>query len=480
MNWREDILSFTENNEITGLEYEELCAKYLRNIGYSSIETTKKSGDQGVDIIAYKNGYKYAIQCKYYSAPVGNSAIQEVVAGASFYDCNKKMVITNNSFTPSARELAECNDVSLMPGITSEVIHSSLSFRRMNVGELYSEYKHSLPSKESLFGYVSHDDLERQYRAKICEAEKSYKYLRNKNLDKYKPTNSYNPSSLNFLFGINHRLNKTLEDYVLALLKAFRDDGLHDVESTRIHTEDNGLFILYFKNTSIVPLDPIKLKIIQAHLHSAGFQCAYDIEMIDENSFKLIISERGHTSAIEAYQQYEELKNKYNQGLIKEDKIIHYTDGYLSKKWFSSLEESVFENVGYFLLTHQSILPTNYILNPIQLFDVEYNSSTGFVTFIYYCGVDFRFFKDPRCKQYRKDIEIEDDTKCVLQISADVLLNEYFILKDEIFFNESLSPSRMQAKLTDLRTIQRDHPLTPTENITFIHSRDFICESAFE
>ena len=36
---------------------------------------TAISGDQGVDIIAYRDRVKYGIQCKCYSSNVGNSAI---------------------------------------------------------------------------------------------------------------------------------------------------------------------------------------------------------------------------------------------------------------------------------------------------------------------------------------------------------------------------------------------------------------------
>ena len=56
---------------------------------------------------------KYGIQCKYYSHPVGNKAIQEAYAGADFYDCDAAMVMTNNTFTRAARELAEKLEVEL-------------------------------------------------------------------------------------------------------------------------------------------------------------------------------------------------------------------------------------------------------------------------------------------------------------------------------------------------------------------------------
>ena len=85
-----------------GLQFEHRCAELLRYRGFHKVTVTKGSGDQGVDILAKKNGIKYGIQCKYYSYPVGNKAIQEAYAGAVFYDCDKAMVMTNSTFTRAA------------------------------------------------------------------------------------------------------------------------------------------------------------------------------------------------------------------------------------------------------------------------------------------------------------------------------------------------------------------------------------------
>ena len=82
-----------------GLQFEHRCAELLRYRGFHKVAVTKGSGDQGVDILAQKNGIKYGIQCKYYSYPVGNKAIQEAYAGADFYDCDVAMVMTNSTFT---------------------------------------------------------------------------------------------------------------------------------------------------------------------------------------------------------------------------------------------------------------------------------------------------------------------------------------------------------------------------------------------
>ena len=53
------------------------------------------------------------IQTKSYNTPVGNHAIMEVVAGKNYYKANRCIVITNNIFTKSAKDLAFANGVEL-------------------------------------------------------------------------------------------------------------------------------------------------------------------------------------------------------------------------------------------------------------------------------------------------------------------------------------------------------------------------------
>ena len=74
---------------------------------------TKKSGDQGIDIIAYKDGLKYGIQCKYYKGSVPNKAVQEAYSGSKYYNCNVAMVMTTGQFTKQAIELARALGVKL-------------------------------------------------------------------------------------------------------------------------------------------------------------------------------------------------------------------------------------------------------------------------------------------------------------------------------------------------------------------------------
>ena len=98
---------------ITHEQYEELCADHMRSCGYD-VRLTKASGDQGVDVIATKAGMTVVIQCKLYSSPVGNKAVQEVYSGKKFLAADVAVVVSNNEFTDSAKQLAHTVNVLLL------------------------------------------------------------------------------------------------------------------------------------------------------------------------------------------------------------------------------------------------------------------------------------------------------------------------------------------------------------------------------
>lgn len=100
-------------DSMTGTEFEIFCANLLKRNGYINVSGTKASGDQGIDILAQKDGVRYGIQCKCFSGNVGNSAVQEAYAGKTFYNCHVAVVLTNRQFTESAVELANKNGVLL-------------------------------------------------------------------------------------------------------------------------------------------------------------------------------------------------------------------------------------------------------------------------------------------------------------------------------------------------------------------------------
>lgn len=100
-------------DNMDGHTFEHYCADLLSKNGFTDIEVTKGSGDQGIDVIAFKDGMKYGIQCKCYASDIGNKAVQEAYAGKEYYHCHIAAVLTNRHFTRSARQLSESNNVLL-------------------------------------------------------------------------------------------------------------------------------------------------------------------------------------------------------------------------------------------------------------------------------------------------------------------------------------------------------------------------------
>ena len=99
---------------MTGKEYEDYCKKLLEEVGYQVI-VTPRSGDQGLDLIAHCGdpNVSWGYQCKRYSNPVGNRAVQEAYAGQAFYGCQYVSVVSNAGFTQAAKDLASRTHIFL-------------------------------------------------------------------------------------------------------------------------------------------------------------------------------------------------------------------------------------------------------------------------------------------------------------------------------------------------------------------------------
>jgi HJR/Mrr/RecB family endonuclease len=101
----------------TGVVFEQFLRSIFEEWGYG-VETTRTTGDQGVDLIVSKNGVRTAIQVKGYpGTSVGNAAIQEAHAGKSFYRCDSSAVITNSRYTSGAEALASSVNCHLIDAV---------------------------------------------------------------------------------------------------------------------------------------------------------------------------------------------------------------------------------------------------------------------------------------------------------------------------------------------------------------------------
>lgn len=95
------------------IQFEHFCAQIARQAGWDA-RVTQGSGDQEIDVIANSAAHKAVLQCKKGKTPVGNKAVQEIVAGKFFENADFAAVVSNASFTRSARQLASSTGVAFL------------------------------------------------------------------------------------------------------------------------------------------------------------------------------------------------------------------------------------------------------------------------------------------------------------------------------------------------------------------------------
>lgn len=105
----------TDYSSLSGIEFENHLLKVFKEGGYE-VAGTPATGDQGADLIAKKNGKTLIIQAKRYAGSVGNKAVQEIAAAVQFYGGDEGWVITNSTFTPAAKALAQKSKIRLIGG----------------------------------------------------------------------------------------------------------------------------------------------------------------------------------------------------------------------------------------------------------------------------------------------------------------------------------------------------------------------------
>ena len=128
-------------NSLSGIEFENLCQQLLQKMEFET-ETTKASGDGGIDIIArYDKPLlkgKYIIQCKRYAGSVGEPIIRDLYGVVMSERANKGILMTTGYFTPSAIAFAEDKNLELVDGIMLQKLLYDTGF---DVDDVSSETK---------------------------------------------------------------------------------------------------------------------------------------------------------------------------------------------------------------------------------------------------------------------------------------------------------------------------------------------------
>ncbi|WP_161487338.1 restriction endonuclease [Butyrivibrio hungatei] len=107
--------SIKQIDSMSGEQFEDYLAYMYKSKGFN-VRTTPKSCDFGGDLIVedMKTGSLTCIQAKRWRRNVGESAVQQAISGAQYYECGNAMVITNSTYTDAAKKLAHKCGVKLI------------------------------------------------------------------------------------------------------------------------------------------------------------------------------------------------------------------------------------------------------------------------------------------------------------------------------------------------------------------------------
>ena len=90
---------------LDGHEFERVVARLLEHDGFE-VDMTERY-DRGADVIATKDGVRWAVQVKRWKGLIKEDAVRAVFAARTIYKCDRAMVVTNSNFTRRASSAAK-------------------------------------------------------------------------------------------------------------------------------------------------------------------------------------------------------------------------------------------------------------------------------------------------------------------------------------------------------------------------------------
>jgi hypothetical protein len=104
-------LSILDNT--TGREFEIFLVNLFEKLGYSTT-VTNRSKDYGCDLMLQRGDYRIAVQAKRSESELNFTSVQRVLGSLKKYNAQMSIVVTNNKFISSAKQLAKIKDVVLI------------------------------------------------------------------------------------------------------------------------------------------------------------------------------------------------------------------------------------------------------------------------------------------------------------------------------------------------------------------------------
>lgn len=100
-------------DNLNPIEFEYFVREFFSKQGYKSW-TTKRTHDNGADVVAEKNSERIAIQVKHSMKAINGYGVYQAERGKHNYKADKAILITNNEFTNQAKLDAIRLDIKLI------------------------------------------------------------------------------------------------------------------------------------------------------------------------------------------------------------------------------------------------------------------------------------------------------------------------------------------------------------------------------
>ena len=104
-------LSLIDNT--TGREFETFMVELFEKLGYSTT-ITNRSKDHGCDMMLQQGEYRIAVQAKRSESELNFTSVQRALDSLKKYHAQLAIVVTNNKFISSAKQLAKIKNVTLI------------------------------------------------------------------------------------------------------------------------------------------------------------------------------------------------------------------------------------------------------------------------------------------------------------------------------------------------------------------------------
>ena len=98
---------------MTAVAFKEFTVSLFREMGYT-VEITPGTSDNGIDLLLRKNNQLIAVQCKRWSAPVGEPVVRDFYSALMSSGAQSGYVVTTSTFTSHAYSFAEGKPIQLV------------------------------------------------------------------------------------------------------------------------------------------------------------------------------------------------------------------------------------------------------------------------------------------------------------------------------------------------------------------------------